>query len=146
MNMFQIKSVTGRIFIGKMIGLVIGIIVLLVLPTIGFAPFSLFGLGTLLMFVIMGAMIGFAGQFDRHPAFNFKMPWWVRGSSIGFMFMLMYILLAYPSIEIVIQSNLVSWIGLSSPFWTLLDGIIIGMIMGLLETKIAGEGSDLPLR
>jgi hypothetical protein len=43
------------------------------------------------------------------------------------------------------QSGLVSWMGLESPFWALIDGIILGVIMGGIETKLAGEGPNLPL-
>lgn len=144
--MFKIQSITGRIFIGKLIGLILGVLVLLFLPSFNIEMTSMFGLGTLLMFVLMGSMTGFAGIFDRHPALNFKMPWYIRGPLVGIMFMLMYILFTYETIELILKSNLVSWMGFESPFWTLLDGIFIGGLMGLIETKIAGEGPDLPVK
>lgn len=143
--MFNIHSISGRIFIGKIIGLIIGIIAMLLLPLANIDAFSLFGLGTLLMFVLMGATTGFMGIFDRHPALSFKMPWWLRGGLVGLFFTLMYVLLSYDSINIVMQSNLVSWMGLTSPFWALLDGIVAGMLMGYVETRFAGEGKDLPI-
>ena len=144
--MFKLRSVTGRIAIGKMIGLVVGIVVLLLSPQFGFPIWSTFGLGTLIMFVMMGVMIGFMGQFDRHPVLDFKMNWCMRGAMVGGMFMLMYVLLSYANIETVMQSGLVSWMGLESPFWALLDGIVMGIIMAYFETKYAGEGPDLPLQ
>jgi len=140
------NSVTGRIVVGKLIGLVIGVFCLAVLPTFGFEPVSMFGLGTVMMFVMMGVMIGFIGQYDTHPMFDFAMPWYVRGGIVGFSFMLMYVLLSYNDINVVMQSSVVSWSGLESPFWVLLDGIFIGMIMGYCETKLAGEGENLPLQ
>lgn len=143
--MFHIHSVTGRIVIGKTIGLIVGILVMLMLPAFDMPIFGMFGLGTLLMFVLMGAMTGFMGLYDRHPAFSFKMPWWVRGGATGLGFMLMYVLFTYNSIEIIMSSAYVSWMGLESPFWALLDGITIGAFMGYVETKFAGEGKDLPL-
>ena len=88
--MFKLHSVTGRIAIGKMIGLVVGLLVMVLLPTFDMQVLSMFGIGTLLMFVLMGVMTGFVGQFDRHPALDFSMKWWVRGPIIGAMFMLMY--------------------------------------------------------
>ena len=118
---------------------------LILLPMFDFPVLSFFGLGTLLMFILMGAMIGFVGQFDRHPMFNFAMPWYVRGSSVGFVFMLMYVLLSHGSLEVVMESTLISWTGLESPFWALLDGIFIGLIMAYTETKLCGEGNTLPL-
>ena len=145
-RMFQLHSVTGRILIGKIIGIVLGIAVMLVLPSFNIPILSMFGLGTLLMFALMGSLIGFCGQFDRHPAIDFAMPWWVRGGLVGAAFMLMYILFTYDTLEVVMQSSLVSWTGLSSPFWALIDGVFIGGIMGFIETKVAGEGPDLPLK
>jgi len=134
----------GRVAIGKTIGLIVGLIVMLVLPLFGYPGFGSTGFGILLMFILMGAMIGFLGQYDRHPVFDFKMSWWMRGGLVGISFMFMFVLLSYDSLEIVMKSTLISWTGLSSPFWALIDGVIVGMIMGFCETKMAGEG-ELPL-
>jgi hypothetical protein len=144
--MFKLHSITGRIAIGKIIGLIVGLIVMLLLPSFSIPVFSMFGLGTLIMFVLMGVVTGFMGVFDRHPALDFKMPWWFRGALVGASFMLMYILFTYETLELVMQSSLVSWMGFTSPFWALLDGIFIGGMMGLIETKLAGEGPKLPLK
>jgi predicted membrane chloride channel (bestrophin family) len=104
------------------------------------------GLGALIMFMLMGAMIAFVGQFDRHPLFDFKMKWWMIGSVLGAVFMLMFILLTYSEVETMMQSSLISWTGLTSPFWALIDGVIIGLIMSFAEIKIAGKGAQLPLQ
>ncbi len=144
--MFKIHSVTGRMFIGVIIGAVVGVLTIAFLPMFGFPLFSMFGLGTLITFVMMGLTLGLVGMFDRHPIFGFKMTWWKRGAVAGFIFTLMYLLLSYDSMNVIMQSNLVSWTGLSSPFWALIDGTIIGLIMGWAETKFAGEGSALPLK
>lgn len=144
--MFKTRSISGRIAIGKIIGALVGIAVMLFLPSFDMAIFSMFGLGTLVMFVLMGATTGFMGIFDRHPMLEFKMPWWIRGTLVGATFMLMYVLFTYETLELVMESTLVSWMGLTSPFWALLDGIFIGGFMGFVETKFAGEGSKLPLK
>lgn len=144
--MFSTHSITGRMFVGVLSGLILGIALILLLPVFGFPLLSTFGFGTLVMFILMGMFIGMVGMFDYHPIFGFKMRWWIRGAVAGFLFMLMYILLSYASLEIVMASTLISWTGLSSPFWALIDGIVIGLVVGFLETKIAGEGSNLPLK
>jgi hypothetical protein len=138
-------SVTGRVVIGKSIGFVIGLLIMLLLPAFDMPIFSMFGLGTLLMFMFMGVLTGFMGLFDRHPILQFRMPWWLRGGVIGFAFLLMHILLSYHSFGTIMQSSLVSWAGLTSPFWALIDGVLFGMLMSFVETKFAGEGKDLPL-
>lgn len=144
--MFNIHSITGRIAIGKTIGFLVGLLIMLILPIVDIPVLSMFGLGTLLMFTMMGAVTGFMGVFDRHPMLEFKMPWWFRGGAIGLFFMLMYILLSYETFQVIMDSSLVSWTGLSSPFWALIDGTCIGMLMGYIETKFAGEGPKLPLK
>ena len=143
--MFQIHSVAGRIAVGVVVGAVVGVLVNLTAPYFGFAPFGLFGLGTLILLVLMGLTIGLVGVFDRHPVFGFKMHWWIRGCVAGLLFSLMFVLLGYDSAQVILRSALVSWTGLTSPFWLLLDGMVVGLIVAFLETKIAGEGSHLPL-
>ncbi|MBU1292453.1 hypothetical protein KJ819_00100 [Patescibacteria group bacterium] len=143
--MFHRHSVAGRVSIGISSGLVVGVLAIVSLPLFGFPLFSMFGFGTLLMFVFMGILIGFLGLFSRHPLLNFSMPWWVRGLMVGFMLTLMYILLSYGSLVVIMQSALVSWMGFSSPFWVLLDGMTLGVIISALETRFAGEGEELPL-
>lgn len=142
--MFKLHSVIGRVFIGMMIGLFIGVALIILLPTFYFPLLSLFGFGSTLLFMIMGVTLGFLGMFERHPAFDFKTPWWIRGIFIGALFMLMYICLSYDSLVMVMNSFLISWTGLTSPFWFIIDGTIIGLIMSYFETKFAGEGIDLP--
>lgn len=144
--MFKLHSVSGRIVIGQVIGIVMGILTIIFLPMFGFPLWSMFGLGTLVMFFLMGSMIGFIGQFDRHPVFDFKMKWWMGGALMGILFTLMYVLLSYESMQTIMQSGAVSWMGLSSPFWALIDGTIIGMVMAWAEAKFAGKGRELPLR
>lgn len=144
--MITMQSIAARVMIGKIIGLVVGLIYMAVLPLFNIPMLSMFGLGSILMFMLMGVMTGFMGIFDRHPLFNFSMPWWIRGSVVGGSFMLMYILFTYETLEVMIQSPLISWTTLSSPFWALLDGVFVGMIMGYIETRIAGEGEALPAK
>jgi len=143
--MIRLHSITGRIIIGKIIGFIVGIVTMFTLPLFGIPVMNMFGFGTLLMFVLMGAMTAFMGVFDRYPIIDFKMSWWLSGSWIGASFMLMYILFTYDTMEVIMQSSLVSWMGLASPFWALLDGVFLGAFMGFVETKLAGEGRDLPL-
>jgi hypothetical protein len=143
--MFKLHSISGRIAIGKFIGLVVGVAVMLLLPSFDMSIYSMFGLGTLVMFILMGVVTGFMGILDRHPMLEFKMPWWIRGTLVGASFMLMYVLFTYDTLDIIMQSSLVSWTGLTSPFWAILDGIFIGGVMGFIETKFAGEGPKLPV-
>ncbi len=143
--MIKLHSITGRIAIGKTIGFIVGIATMLFLPLFDIPILSKFGFGTLIMFVLMGVMTAFMGIFDRYPMFDLKMPWWIRGSIVGAAFMFMYVLFTYDTMQPLMQSSLVSWTGLSSPFWAILDGVFLGAFMGFVETKLAGEGKNLPV-
>jgi len=143
--MIKLHSITGRIIIGKSIGFIVGIAVMLFLPMFNMPILSMFGFGTLLMFVFMGALTGFIGIIDRHPLLQFKMPWWVGGPLVGGAFILMFVLLTYDTLAPLMQSSLISWTGLKSPFFAILDGMFIGGLMAFVETKLAGEGKNLPV-
>lgn len=137
------KSVFKRIVVGKLIGLVVGGISFAMLPLYGLAGETMFGLGMWLAFILMGGTIGLLGIMTQHPIFDFRLRFWMRGAVVGFSFMLMVILLGYEQIQAIMSSPLVSWVGLKSPFWALIDGTLIGIFMGWVATKVAGEG-DIP--
>lgn len=143
--MFSKHSITGRIFVAKMIGLLIGGLAILLLPIISVETSLEFKIGFLLLTVTMGAMIGFIGMYEHHPLFpSIKMPWWLRGSTVGVLFFLILVLLAKDSLVPFMSLDIVTWTGLTSPYWALIDGAFLGGIIGYITTKICGEG-NLPI-
>ena len=142
----RMHSVTGRVFVGEMAGLVFGLVFMFLMPTFGMPIGGMYSWGALLLFVMMGAMIGFIGVYERHPLLGIAMPWYVRGAAVGTAFALVLVLLNYNAVYTMMMSPLVSWTGLTSPFWILIDGAISGAIIGYICTKTAGEGSSLPLQ
>jgi hypothetical protein len=144
--MFSTHSITGRIVVGKITGFTIGTLALVLLPLISIDTSLEFRIGFLLLMVMMGAMIGLVGIFTQHPLFPFiAMPWWLRGPSIGILFFLILVLLAKDSLLSLMSLDIVMWMGLTSPYWALIDGAILGGLMGYLTTKICGEG-NLPIK
>lgn len=138
------KSVTRRVLIGVLIGLIVSVIYILVFKFQGgYDVFSRLSFGTILIFVIMGALTGFAGMYTKHPVFGFKLTWYIRGAFIGTLVALAFIFLSYEEFKSVIESPLISWTGIESPFWALIDGAFVGMFMGYMETKMVGEGKEL---
>ncbi|PID69996.1 hypothetical protein CSB37_04015 [bacterium DOLZORAL124_38_8] len=140
-------SVTKRVAIGKIIGLVFAGLFLAFFAYAGLeiSVRNNFVWGVLLLFMLMGALTGFMGQVTKHPLFKFAQPWWFRGAVIGGFCMLILVLLAYDSFLPVMQTSFVAWTGLESPFWSVLDGMFIGMVMEYFETRFGGEGEGLPL-
>lgn len=136
-------SVKNRVLIGKTIGLIAGLSVFLILPLMGVSLDLKLGLGLVLFYIFTGALIGFYGMFERHPIFDFKMPWYFRGAVVGLIMHTMLVLLTYD--QILALTNQMDILGITCPWWALIDGIILGLVMAFAETKWAGEGK-LPLK
>ena len=136
-------SVTNRLVIGKTIGFIAGLAVFLLAPLIGITLDVKFGLGLILFYTMVGAFTAFVGIFDRHPVLNFAMPWWFRGLAIGIIMHVMLVLLSYDQLAVMLQQ--MDFLGMVSPWWAVIDGAILGLIMAFAETKIAGEGK-IPLK
>ncbi len=102
-----------------------------------------FGLGLIFFYMMTGALIAFVGMFDRHPIFKFKLPWWLGGIAIGAGMHIMLVLLAHDQIALMLQQ--MEWGTLSSPWWAIFDGMVLGVIMAFFEKKLAGQG-NLPLK
>ncbi len=137
-------SVNARLTVAIVLSIVIGVAVMLILPVFGLEIFSMYSFGMLLMFILMGRAIGFAGTVDKVPVIGIKAKWWVCGPFLGAAYMLMFVLLTYTTAAVFFNSALVALLGLRSPFWALVDGAIIGAIIAFVTKRLAGEGSSLP--
>jgi hypothetical protein len=143
--MFSIHSVSGRIAVGKLTGFLVGVTGFLLLPQF-LADITLeFRLGFLLLMITMGAMIGFVGIYTRHPVFSaLAIPWWLRGSAVGLLFFLIFVLFAKDQLAPLMSLDIIILSGLESPYWILIDGMLIGGLIEYITTKICGEG-NLPI-
>lgn len=136
-------SIVNRLIIGKSIGFVAGLLAFLIMPFMGATLDLKFGLGMVLLYTMVGAFIAFMGIFERHPVLKFKMPWWFTGIYMGLIMHLILILLSYDQLVLMMQQMDI-W-GMVSPWWVLIDGSILGLIIAFAATKFSGEGKKLPL-
>lgn len=136
--MFHRHSMAGRVAVAVGVGFVIGGLVNLFLVSSGVNYTTTFSYGLWLFYILMSLTIAVMGIFIRHPIFRFPMRWWMRGAVIGAIYHLLLVLLAYDIVMEMMQLPIVTWLGLTSPFWVLLDGIVIGMIVGGVTTKVVG--------
>lgn len=140
--MFNNPSLITRIAIGKAIGLFFGLIGFICLPY--FLPDAswLFRWGILLWYTTIGAVIGVFGVFTYHPILKLPLPWWFRASIVGAWMNFVLTFFAYDTM----QAMMISLFGesglISSPFWFIAEGAIIGLIMGYFATRFGGEGKD----
>lgn len=139
-------SIVNRVIIAKVIGFVAGLLCVFIMPMMGSTLGIHFSIGIVLFMILMGALVGFMGIVDRHPIFKFKMPFWLRGIVVGAFMYLILILLSYDQIAVMLSQMDFMGMEFKSPYWSLIDGAILGLIMEWAATKYAGEGSNLPLK
>lgn len=143
MKKIQKKSLATRLVIGKLLGIVFGVIFMCVFVHMNNEVLSYQSFGMLILFILLGVTSGFMGIYTRHPLFGFKLPWWLRGAVVGLSFTLVLVLLDYAHFVSLMNHEIFVSLGFESPFWVLVDGAIIGMIIDFVQTKIAGEGKEL---
>ncbi|WP_419904464.1 hypothetical protein [Kiloniella sp.] len=138
--MFDSPSLTTRIAIGKGIGLIIGLIGFVCIPY--FLPDAnwMFRWGILLWYTTLGAIIGVFGIFLWHPVLNLPMPWWFRAPVLGGWMNFVLTFFAYEKMEAMLIIIFGTDSFLTSPFWFVLEGAIVGLIIGYFATRFGGEG------
>jgi hypothetical protein len=140
--MFDKPSLTNRIIIGKLIGLVFGLIGFFALPYFWPEADLMIRVGVLFWYPTLGAIVGVYGVFTSHPIIHLPLPWWFRATAIGAWMNLVLTFFAYD----VMSQVMVSMFGangiITSPFWFVSEGAIVGLIIGYFATKFGGEGKE----
>jgi hypothetical protein len=146
--MFGNPSLITRIAIGKGIGLVAGLAGFMCLPYFMPEGGLLLRWGILLWYTTFGAIIAIFGVFTWHPILKMPMPWWFRGPFLGGWMNFVLTFFAYD----VMQEMMVIMFGpngfmmengfMQSPFWFVLEGAILGIIIDYVATKYGGDGPE----
>jgi len=133
-------SLMTRIVIGKGIGFIIGLAAFMSLPF--FLPDAswLLRWGFLFWYTTVGAVIGVFGVFTWHPILKLPMPWWFRSTLIGAWLNFVLTFFAYSDMQNIMGHSFGPDGVLSSPFWFVLEGGIVGIIIGYCATRFGGEG------
>ncbi len=140
--MFANPSLTTRIAVGKMIGFGFGLIGFFAMPLLWPEGDLSLRLGILLWYTTMGGIIGVFGVITRHPVLKLPLPWWIRAPFIGGWMNFVMVLFAHET-----MAKMLTYVFgvnglLTSPFWFVLEGAIIGMVMGYFATRFGGEGRE----
>ncbi len=143
--MFGNPSLITRIAIGKTVGLIFGLIGFIFLPY--FVPEADWMLrwGILLWYTTLGALIGVFGVFTWHPVVRLPMPWWIRAPILGAWMNFVLIFFAFDRFAEMMVTMFGADGMFLSPFWFVLEGAIVGLIIGYLATRFGGEGADTVL-
>jgi len=140
--MFEKPSLFTRIVIGKAVGFIIGLC--------GFGSFELFmpdadwmlRWGVLFWYTTLGAIIGVFGVFNRHPVLKLPMPWWIRAPLLGAWMNFVLTFFAYDLMEAVLVEMFSQSDVLTSPYWFVLEGAMVGFVIGYFATRFGGEGIE----
>lgn len=132
-------SLTLRIGVGKIVGLLFGLAVFFMLPM--FYPDASLHIrfGIMFWYITIGAIVGFAGVLTENPIVKFLLPWWLRGLIFGGWMNFVLALIAYDQIQAILIS--VNMLGMTSPLWVVVEGAIVGLVADYFATRFGGEGS-----
>ncbi|MGE0846397.1 MAG: hypothetical protein AB7L41_09005 [Flavobacteriaceae bacterium] len=134
-------SLIARAGVGKLAGLVVGLVEFFVWPWYWVAVPGHVQWATLLWYINFGAMIGLAGVIDRHPVMNIRLPWWVMGVLLGAWLNLVATLMMW---DVFAEAG-ASFFGegsiWASPWWFIAEGAVTGLVIGWLCNRFGGYGA-----
>ncbi len=138
--LFGNPSLFTRIVIGKGVGFVLGIIGFFALPWFWPEVGMELRIGFLFWYATVGAMIAVFGVVTWHPVLHLPMPWWFRSPLIGAWMNLMIVLIAYTDLSAMMAAGFGAASVLASPYWLIVEGALVGLLIGYLCTKFGGKG------
>ena len=139
--MFKNPSFITRVAVGKLVGFILGLSAFVFVPV--FMPEAKQTLiwAFFLWYITFGAVIGAFGVMTRIPILNIAMPWWFRGPYIGGWLNFVIVLFSYDDLSAMMTSMFGENGVMSSSFWLVLEGCIVGFIVDFFATKYGGEGA-----
>ena len=140
--MFAKPSLITRIAIGKLIGFIVGLIGFFSMPILLPEASELLRWGILLWYTTLGAIVGVFGVLTWHPVLQLPLPWWFRAPLLGSWMNFVLTFFAYDDMQAMMISLFGEGGALSSPFWFVLEGALIGLLIGFFATRFGGEGSE----
>ena len=138
--MFGNPSIMTRIAVGKLVGFAFGLIGFIFLPAMYPDAPTMLRWGILLWYTTFGAIIGVFGVLAWHPLVNLPLPWWLRAPFVGAWLNFVLVLFAYDHMRAMLAHTFGQDGALSSPFWFVAEGAILGLLIGYLATRFGGEG------
>ncbi len=133
-------SLTKRLVIGKGIGFVVGGLGFFIMPMLwADVPTSL-QWGIWAWYITFGAFIALVGIYTEHPILKIPMPWWLRSAAVGSWLNFVLYLFIADKVAMLMESGIGAGM---SPAWMILEGTVVGLIIGFFATKFAGEGKEL---
>jgi hypothetical protein len=139
--MLDKPSLTTRIVVGKVIGLLFGLAGFVLLPFLWPESETMLRWGVLFWYTTLGAIIGVFGVYDWHPVLRLPLPWWIRAPLIGGWMNFVLTLFVYETMQAFLQRVFGTDGPVQSPFWFVLEGVLVGLVIGFFATRVGGEGA-----
>ena len=137
--MLSTPSLTTRVAIGKLVGFAVGIVGVGLLASLDVQVSWRFGLGVVFWYATLGAVIGVFGVYDRHPVLPLPLPW-LMGAFTGAWLNLVLTLIAHDAL-LAVMIDLFGQQGvLRSPYWLVVEGALVGLLIGWLARRFGGYG------
>ncbi|MDH5434059.1 MAG: hypothetical protein OEY19_08945 [Gammaproteobacteria bacterium] len=140
--MFENPSLITRIAIGKLIGFFFGLLGFIFLPYFYPEAGWLLRWGILFWYTTVGAVIGIFGVLTYHPVLKLPFPWWFRAPILGAWMNFVLTFFAFDTMQAILHNMFGEDGFMTSPFWFVAEGAIIGLIIGYFATKFGGEGKE----
>lgn len=138
--MFEKPSLFTRIAVGKILGFLIGLCGFILLPVVTPDTAPMLRWGVLCWYTTFGAIIGVFGVLNWHPVLKLPMPWWFRDPLIGAWMNFVLTLIAYNQLQGVVIALFGEDSLFNSPFWFVLEGALVGLVIGYFAKRFGGEG------
>jgi hypothetical protein len=140
--MFGKPSLMTRIAIGKGIGFIVGLVGMLMLPSMMPEIGTMARWGFLFWYTTFGAIVGVFGVLTWNPVLRLRMPWWFLSPFVGAWLNFVLTLFIYDMLGSAMRSFFGPDGALSSPFWFVAEGALIGLVIGYFATRFGGEGPE----
>jgi hypothetical protein len=82
------------------------------------------------------------GVFTWHPVLKLPMPWWIRAPLLGSWMNFVLTFFAYDTMAAVMVAMFGQTGILKSPFWFVLEGALVGLIIEYFARRFGGEGPE----
>ncbi|TNE61291.1 MAG: hypothetical protein EP335_16445 [Alphaproteobacteria bacterium] len=140
--MFQKPSLMLRIAVGKLVGLVFGLVGFFMLPL--FMPDAdiMFRLGILFWYTTLGAVVGLFGVVSYHPVLKLPMPWWFRSAFFGAWLNFVLMLFLHDRFMAMLVNTFGAGSAFNSAWWMVAEGAIVGLVCGYFATRFGGDGPE----
>jgi len=141
--MFDNQPLIKRIVVGKFVGFLFGLIGFVCLPYFWPEAPMMFRIAVLFWYIMFGATVAIFGLMTEFPIIKIKMPWWFITVYVGAWLDLILMLFIYDTLEVIMADFFGATSIFSSPWWLVVEGAVVGWLVGFCTKNIAVKVSEV---